>query len=217
MRAIDVAVIVPMAIGMAFSPAVIIEMILVLFSKRRVVNTITFVITLTVLTALGLAIGAFGSTATGTGEAKPSVVSSVVMLALGLLLLVLGISNWRKRRDTTEPKVFKAIGNMGPAAVAFLGLGATFVNPKNLPLLLSGGNAVAQAPMPWLAGALFIVIAISPYLVAMLVSLIGGEKAKGLLDRWRAWLLKHNRIIMALLCGGLGILIVVKSLGAILG
>jgi hypothetical protein len=41
--------------------------------------------------------------------------------------------------------VFQTISGMRPAAAAFLALGATFVNPKNLVLLLAVGQTRGAA------------------------------------------------------------------------
>jgi len=107
------------------------------------------------------------------------------------------------------------IANMGPAAVAFLTLGATFVNPKNLPLLISAGATVAGTETPWLVGLGFLLLSTSPYWVAMLYSLLGGEKANETLARMRTWLVARNRLIMGVICIALGLLLLLKGLTAI--
>ena len=52
MTATDLATLIPVAIGFALSPAAIIQLILVLLSKRRVTNSIAFVVSLIALTSL---------------------------------------------------------------------------------------------------------------------------------------------------------------------
>jgi hypothetical protein len=212
----DIAVLLPMAIGFALSPAAIVELILVLFSRRRVVNSIAFVVALLVLTTAALLLGSLGSNASGSSDSGPSTVSSIVVAVFGLLLLVMGVVNWRNRADTSEPPVFQTIAGMGPAAVAFLSLGVTFINPKNLPLLLSAGSVIAQTDAPLLAGAFFLVVGTLPYTGAMLYSLLGGEPAQRRLDAVRAWLIARNRLIMGVLCTLLGLVLLAKGLTALL-
>jgi hypothetical protein len=211
----DLATLVPLAIAFSLSPAAIVELILVLFSKRRVVNSIVFVVALLVMTSAALLLGALGAGATGA-DSGPSTVSSVILAIFGLLLLVMGVVNLRKRHDTTEPAVFATIANMGPGAVAFLSLGVTFVNPKNFPLLISAGATISQTDVPLLAGAVFLLVGTLPYTVAMLYSLLGGESAARRLDAVRAWLIARNRLIMGVVCTLLGLLLLAKGVAALL-
>lgn len=60
---------IPLAIGVALSPAPIIELILVLFSKRRTVNAIAFIVTLWVCTAIAVVVGGLGGQAADGGAA----------------------------------------------------------------------------------------------------------------------------------------------------
>lgn len=166
MNAETLATLISTAIGLALSPAALIQLILVLLSKRRVVNSIAFVGSLLVLTALAMTLGGLGANAAGAGGGGPSLVGGIVFATTGALLLVVGLKNWRNRADTSEPAMMATIANMGPAAVAFLTLGATFVNPKNLPLLISAGATVAGTETPWLVGLGFLLLSTSPYWVA---------------------------------------------------
>ena len=77
-----VAVLLPVAIGFAISPVPLIELILVLFSRRRVVNTIAFVVALLASTALAVFLGALGGDAAGGDDAGgPSTLTRVIVAA----------------------------------------------------------------------------------------------------------------------------------------
>lgn len=206
----------PIAIGFAISPVPLVELILVLFSRRRVVNSITFVVTLMLATGAVVAVGAAGGQASGDTAAGPSTIVSVVLLALGLLLVVIGWRNWSNRSDTSEPKMLSTIYEMGPVPVAILAVGVPLLNPKNLPLLLAAGATVGATPAPLIFGLGFVVAATLPYLVATLYSLLGGESAERNLGRMRAWLIAKNRLIMGVLCIVLGLLLVAKAASALL-
>ena len=207
---------VPSAIAVAISPAPIIELILVLFSTRRTVNATAFIVTLLAMTALALGIGAAGGQAAGADSAEPSAVVSWVFLALGLLLLGLGIQNWRNRADTSEPAMFAKVTSLGPAAVAFLAFGAVAMNPKNTVLLLASGEMIATASSPWLVGVGFVLVATLPYTLATGYALFGGEASDARLDRMRVWLVAHNRLIMGVVCGLLGLVLTLKGAAGIL-
>ena len=119
-----IASLIPAAIGIALSPVPIVELILVIFSRRRLPNTVAFVLTLIVLSAAAVALGAAGEKATESSGHHTSAGMAVMLVVLGVLLLLVGVRNWRNRADASEPKVFQTIAGMGPAAAAFLALGA---------------------------------------------------------------------------------------------
>jgi len=207
---------VPTAIGVALSPAPIIELILVLFSRRRTVNSVTFIVTLWIMTALALALGAVGGRAADGDSGQPSAAVGWVFAVLGVVLLLLGITNWRNRADTSEPAIFATVSGMGPGAVAFLAFGAVAVNPKNLVLLLAAGQSIGAASSPWLVGLGFVVVATLPYWLAVGYALLGGQAANDRLDRMRAWLVARNRMIMGIICTLLGLVLVAKGAAAVL-
>jgi Sap, sulfolipid-1-addressing protein len=205
------------AIAIALSPVPLMELILVLFSTRRVINTIAFVVTLLACTALLLLIGARGGQAIGASDdSGPSTASGVLFAVLGLLLVVIGIRNWRNRADHSEPAILAGIARMGPAPVAFLAFGTVFVNPKNTVLIAASGQTLGTAGRPWLAGALFAVLSTAPYLAAAAYSLLGGAAAERNLDRMRSWLVERNRLIMGILCTVLGLVLLGKGVTAFL-
>ncbi len=210
------AALVPAAVGLMVSPAPIIELILVLFSKRRTVNSVVFIATLWLTTAAVVAMGALGGNAADGGSSEPSTLMGWVFVGLAILLLLIGAMNWRNRADTSEPAVFSTVSGMGPAPVAFLAFGAVAINPKNTVLVLAAGQAIGSSPSPFVVGLIFVLLATAPYWLAVGYALLGGEPAHDRLDRMRAWLVAHNRLIMAIVCVALGLLLLVKGLGVVL-
>jgi len=212
-----IASLIPAAIGISISPVPIVELILVIFSRRRVPNTVSFVLTLIVFSAAAVAMGAAGEKATESSGHHTSTGVAIGLVVLGLLLLLVGVLNWRNRADTSEPKVLQKISGIGPAAAAALAFGAVFVNPKNLVLLLAAGQTIGAmtAGSKPLVGAAFVLLATAPYTAAAGHALLGGAPANRNLDRARAWLIARNRLIMGVICGLLGALLVVKGAGAL--
>lgn len=210
------ATLIPLAVGVMISPAPLIELILVLFSKRRTVNSVAFIVTLWLVTAAVLAIGGLGGQAADGGSSEPSAVMGWVFAALGAVLLLIGVRNWQNRADTSEPAVFATVSSMGPAAVAFLAFGAVAVNPKNTVLLLTAGQSVGASGSPLLYGLGFLLVATLPYWLAVGYALLGGVAARDRLDSMRAWLVAHNRMLMGIICVLLGLVLLAKGLSAIL-
>lgn len=207
---------VPIAFGFALSPVPLVELILVLFSRRRVVNSVTFVLALMLATAGAVALGAVGGQASGDTAAGPSTIVSIVLAALGLLLLVIGWRNWRNRADESQPKILATIYEMGPVPVAVLAIGVPLFNPKNLPLLLAAGATIGSSSSPGLVGLGFVLLATFPYWAATLYALLGGDGASAHLERMRAWLIAKNRLIMGILCIVLGLVLVAKAVAGLL-
>ena len=92
-----------------------------------------------------------------------------------------------------------------------------FVNPKNLVLLLAAGQAIgaSDSGSKVLLVAGFVLIATLPYTGAAAYALLGGEAANARLDRARAWLVAHNRLIMAIVLGLLGLVLIAKGVAAL--
>jgi len=207
------------AIAFAISPVTLIELILVLGSKRRVVNSIVLTAGIIVSAFVGVMIGVGGAKAVGDTSSEPSRAAGVVFLAFAALLMAFAAWNWKKRADTSERAVFTKIGDMGPKAVLLLAPGATILNPKNLIILISAGQSIGSAS----SGAgiivpalLFVVLATSPFWLATAYALWGGPSAEGHLDALPVWLMAKNRLIMAIVLGVLGVLLLAKGLSALI-
>lgn len=212
------ASLIPLALAFALSPVPLIELILVLFSERRTVNSLVFVIGVVVTAAIGVALGIAGQSAAGGGEGDTNSGMAVVLVVLGLAMVLFGVRNWRNRADTSEPAVLSKIGRMGPGAVVVLTPGATLVNPKNLVILLGAGQAIGAAAVgsARVVGAIvFLVVATLPYTVATGYALLGGDAGHRRLDGWRSWLVAHNRAVMGIVLGGVGVVLLAKGLGAL--
>ncbi len=213
---------IPAAIGVALSPAALIELILVLFSKRARVNGLVFVVTLMVSIFAVAAIGAFAmKVTTDDSTDQPSTAKGIVLLILGVLALLIAWRNWTRRTDTSVPKMFDTIANMGPGAVFVLAVGAVPLNPKNLVMVLAAGAQAAASGEPTAtivtALVVFTLLAASPFLVAIGYVLIAGDGALERLGTVRDWLMSHNRLIMAIVLGVLGLVIVGQGWAAVAG
>ena len=206
------------AVGFAISPVTLIELILVLVSKRRVVNSIVLTVGIIVLSFVGVLIGVGGANAVGDTSSGPSRTTGIVFVLLAALLLALAAMNWRNRADTKEMAIFTKIGDMGPKAVLLLAPGATLLNPKNLIILISAGQTIGSASSGSaviVPALVFVLLATSPFWLATLYALWGGASAQERLDALRVWLMAKNRLIMAVVLGVLGLVLLAKGVGAV--
>jgi threonine/homoserine/homoserine lactone efflux protein len=215
--------ILPLAIGVAISPIPIIAVILMLFSERSRQNGPAFlggwVAGLAgVVLIVGLVAGGSGAASGG-----PSTIASLIQLALGLLLIVLGIIEWGNRPEQGHPaempKWMATVDSLEPSRAFGLGLLLSALNPKNLTLAVGAALAIARADLNAAQGLLVLVIFVIVGSVtvggAVLYSTFGGQSARHTLDSWKAWLGEHNTIVMAVLLVVIGFVLLGKGIGGI--
>src|SRR6478672_11848257 len=112
--------ILPLALGVAISPIPIIAAILMLFSPRAGGTSVGFLVgwTLGIIVVTGVFTALSGSLTGG----QPSAGVSWTKVVLGVLLLLVGVRQWRGRNDASStPKWMAAIDNFTP--VKAIGLG----------------------------------------------------------------------------------------------
>jgi hypothetical protein len=211
----------PLALVVAVTPVGLLEMILVLFSKRWRVNSAVFlslIVAGAFLAPLVVALG-YSAVSDETADSGPSTAGKVVLFALGALFLLMALKSFRQRHDHSMPKALHAIENMGPGAVAVLAPGVTVVNPKNLALLIAAGQAIGAAGMSFggtvLAAALFAAVATSLFASVVGLRFFGGPRADAVMERLKAWLIHWNQTISFVLFALLGAIILAKALGVL--
>jgi Sap, sulfolipid-1-addressing protein len=216
----------PQALGVAISPVPIIAVILMLFSQRARSNGSAFllgwVLALAVVGSLVLVLANVGKISAG---GTPSTLAYVLKLLLGLLFLVLSIRQWRGRsKEGEEPHMPKWMATIDTftAGKAF-GLSALLagLNPKNLALTLAAALTIAQANVsgagPWIALAVFVIIASTSVAVPVLYYLFAGQSAEKTLNSWKTWLVANNETVMFMLFLVIGTLLLGQGLGGLIG
>ncbi|MGW0771217.1 GAP family protein [Streptomyces sp. NPDC002676] len=213
-----------LAAGVAVSPLPIVAIILILATPRGRLNgplfALGWVLGLAVLGGVMLAVGGSGSAST---HKHPATWVGALKLALGLLLVLFGARQWRRRpADPSQaqlPKWMAAIDRFTPLKILGLGLLLSAANAKNAPLTLAAGASISSAgiPLPQQIGALavFVVIASVGVLAPLAVYLLMGERAKGVLSNWRDWATRHNVAVMAVLFFVLGLKLLGDGIGIV--
>lgn len=216
---------IPMAVGIAISPVPLIAVILMLFSPRPKSNSLAFLLgwalALFVIGGLALLLASTQDLSADTGE--PSVLGSIINLALGLLLLWLAVRQWRSRpqagKETKTPAWMAAINTLTP--VKTLGLGALLsgLNPKNLTLNLSAMALISEADITGGQAlvALLVFVLLSSLLVGVPIVfyLVGDESVKQTLEKWRAWLAAYGNTIITVILVLLGVRMIVSGIGGL--
>jgi hypothetical protein len=155
--------------------------------------------------------------AEGTGPAQ-----WIVWLRIGLGLVLFWLA-WRKWQGRPGPDAgdempgwMKRIDRIGAGGAAAIGFAAVVVNPKNIVLVVSGALSIAQAtPAPLAqAGALVVFTLVAGIGVALpgLMWLAMGEAAVAPLERLRAFMARHNTLILTLILAALGVVVILNAL-----
>ena len=214
--------ILPLALGIAISPIPIIAAILMLLSPRAKVTSVGFLLgwVLGILFAVGLFTMLSSVIPSGSDDETHPVVA-VIQLALGALLLLLAVRQWRGRpkrdEEPTMPKWMQAIDHVSFPRAAGLGFLLSAVNPKNLLLAAGAGLAIGGGDLDAgsiaLAIGIFTVVAASTVLVPVVGYLVAAERLRRPLDALRVWLSRENATIMSVLLLVLGVVVIGKGIG----
>jgi threonine/homoserine/homoserine lactone efflux protein len=139
-------------------------------------------------------------------------------IVIGVLLLLVGIRQWRGRNGpTATPKWMTAIDDFTPVKALGLGFLLSAVNPKNLLMGAAAGVAIGSAGLSVggevVAIAVFTVIAASTVAVPVVAYLFAKQRMRGPLDALKAWLQDNNATVMAVLLLVIGVVLIGKGVG----
>jgi threonine/homoserine/homoserine lactone efflux protein len=196
-------------VGVALSPVPIVSVVLMLGTPRARSNGPAFVVGWIVgLAAVGSIVLLVSSGANASENGEPANWVNWLKLALGLVLLLIAVKQWRGRPaggDQAQlPKWMQAIETFTPPKAAGLGVLLSAVNPKNLLLIVSAAAAIAQtgasAGDQAVALAIFVLIGTLGPGAPVVLYFALGQRSKQLLDRLKSWMSAHNAAIVAVLC-----------------
>ena len=219
-----IGAVLPFAIVVMVSPINIVAAILLLFSKRPLLNASCYLGGFVV----GLAAVVGGLTAVaGAVHLDPgsdqSRGASALLLTLGAGLIVVAIRKFRGRPGPDDPSSLPGwmdgIAGFGAGRSLAVGAGIGAGNPKNIAVAVGTAVAVSSAALP--AGQQVVVLAIYVVLASLGVAapiiavLFLGDRSDTVLDGWKAWLTRNNTAMMAVIYLFFGVYLIGKNLGAV--
>jgi threonine/homoserine/homoserine lactone efflux protein len=216
----------PLAFGVAISPVPIIAVVLMLTTRRGRVNGPVFVLGwlcgLAVVGAIVLSVvGPAGAGSSGS----PATWVSWIKIALGVLLLLLAVRQFRGRPAGDEtaamPKWMAAIDTIKPPAAFGLAAVLAGVNPKNLLMAVGGAAAIAQTGISGaqqaVAYAIFALIGTLGVGIPVAIYFALGDRSASILRGLKDWMGKNNAVIMAVLCLIIGVKLIGDAIGGLVG
>lgn len=218
--------ILPIAVAIAVSPLPIVAVVLLLGAPRARVTGPVYVAAFVAGTAAvgAIVIAAIGDEAEDGAGGTPGWVSGL-RLALGILLLVLAVGQWRGRpRDGAGaelPAWMRRIDGFGASRAAGAGIAMSALNPKNLVLVIAAATVIAQAGLTAgeEAGALAVLVGIGALGVAVpvVLYLALGDRSAGILGATKEWMARNNSVIMAVILLILGVTLVGDAISGFAG
>jgi hypothetical protein len=214
----------PLAVGVAISPFPIVAIVLMLATPHARTNGPLFLLGwLAGLALAGAVILLVSNGADASDKGEPATWVSVLELALGVLLLLLGVRQFRGRPQGAEPaalpKWMLAIDGFGPAKALGMGVVLSAANPKNLLLTVAAAAAIAEtgieAGQETTALAVYIVLASLGVGIPVAIFFVLGERSGKLLDGVKSWMAANNPVIMAVLMLVIGAKLIGDGIGGL--
>lgn len=193
------------AVGIAATVTPPVAVVMMLFSARGRANSWAYLIAYTLVTG-GVTVAALFIPGLEGDDAAPTNGAGWFKFALGALLVLGAVSQWRKRpapgEEPEAPGWMEKIETMAPGGAFVLGLATSALNVKNIVLAVAAGATISSLAVSGSAsvGALivFIAVAVSPVLIPVIAYMVAGERLDATLVSARAWLLRNNAIVMAI-------------------
>lgn len=199
----------PLAVGVALSPASIIAVVLILSTERARGNGVAFVIgALAGVFIVGGLLLLLNRGADASDQGSPAEWTSYGKIALGILLLGVAHRQRGKRpapgEDASLPGWMEKLDGFNPAQSAAAGFVLDGINPKNLILTAGAATAIAQTGASTgdqtVALVVYALIAGLGVLVPLGIYLFMGGRADALLGRLKDSMTRNNGVIVAVIC-----------------
>lgn len=210
----------PLAVGVAVSPIPIIAAILMLLGTRAGSTSIGFAAGWLVGIVAATVVFVFLGGAADSSDDGPSTTSSWIKLVLGLLLLAVGVRQWRARTGPhATPAWMAAIDEMTAIKAVGLGFALAAINPKNLLMCAAAGVTIGGGALSVgstvVAVAVFSVLAAMTVVIPVLAYHLAADRLREPLAHLKEWLQANNTTVMSVLILVIGVVILGKGLGGL--
>jgi len=215
----------PLVVGAALLPTWIILALFLLRGEGGVRKALAFAAgAMTVRLVQGILFGyVFGTAADVYGESGSNLITSTLLLVVGIVMLITALMKWRKEEDpdAPPPKWLAILG--GLSALQAFGIGALLMalDVKQWVLTLSAIAVIEQAQLSHtgnvLTYLLFVVAAQSLVLAPILVSAVAPTQAARMLDAMQGWVERNSRVIMIAVLLVFGVWLLWKGIAGLIG
>jgi hypothetical protein len=215
--------ILPLALVVTISPINVIPVILLLFTKRPLVNAssffVGFVVGVAAMLVVLVAIAEAVDLSPGSGH---STWVAVLKLGLGAYLLVAAVRKFQGRpragSEGAMPKWMDGIAEFRPGRSLGTGLALGSVNPKNVVVGLAAAATIASEAgsrgQQIGAIAIYVWVAILGVAAPIVVTAFLGDRSPKVLGGWKVWLTQNNATVMSVLFLIFGVVLIGQGVEA---
>jgi hypothetical protein len=202
----------PWAIGVSLSPTATTAVILLLMTRRPRANAAAmiagWVLSLIVVTAIAY-VAVTVLHVSHHDRDSPGV--DILRVVLGALLLGMGAVWWRRRRRSGSkrrlPQWMQAVDTFTPRRSFVLGVALGDV--KNFILTIAAVAGAVASPIHAIAQfslmVVFVIVGSLCVLAPLVVYMVTGSHAPGIMARWRDWLEANTALLMIIVLLALGV------------
>ncbi|MEU8510380.1 GAP family protein [Kitasatospora sp. NPDC048722] len=198
------------AAGIAIGPQPLIAAILMLAAPRGRANALA--LTAGRAAALGAIVAVVVTGGSRLGPGGEPTWSSWLKLALGALLVLLALRQWRDRpregHVTAPPGWMLSVHRFTAGRSARLGAALAAASPKDAVLAVGGAASIAASPTSGVgkavAATLMVLVASLCTLLPLAVHLLGRDGSARTLGEWKAWMAAHHTAITTTVLAVLG-------------
>jgi hypothetical protein len=203
-----IGLVLPTAVAIALSPLPIVAVVLLLVTPSGHTSGPAFLLGWLVgLTIPGVIVLAIATGIGATDHGKSAAWVSTLKLALGALLLLFGLRQWRGRPQQGEepptPIWMERLETFTPAKASGAGVLLSAISPKNLILTVAGASTIAQtgiaAGQRAIVYGIFVAIATIGTGTPVILYFALGNRSRQLLDDLKRWMAQNNAVIQAVL------------------
>ena len=215
--------ILPLALVVTISPINVIPVILLLFTKRPLVNASFFFVGFVAgVAAILVALVALAEAVELSPGSGHSTWVAVLKLALGAYLLVAAVRKYRGRPragvEGAMPKWMDGIAEFQPGRSLGTGLALGSVNPKNVLVGFAAAATIASEAISRGqqigAIAIYVLVAVLGVAAPILVTAFLGDRSSKVLDGWKVWLTQNNATVMSVLFLIFGVVLIGQGIEA---
>jgi len=215
----------PLIVGAALLPVWIIMALFLLRGEGGVLKAAAFAAgAMTARVVQGVLFGfVFGEATDTSGESGANLITSTLLVVLGILMLISAVKKWRKEEDpdAPPPKWMDVLG--GLSAIQAFGMGALLMvlAIKQWVFTLSAISVIEQGELSQtgnvLAYLFFVLAAQSLVLAPVLISAVAPTQSTKLLDAIHGWLERNNRAIVIAASSIFGVWFLWMGIGGLIG
>ena len=158
-----------------------------------------------------------------SGESGSNLITSTLLLVVGILMLISAVRKWRKEEDPDAPPPKWMAALSGLSALQAFGMGALLMalSIKQWVFTLSAIAVIEQGQLSLAGNVLtylfFVLAAQSLVLAPILVSAVAPVQAAKLLDAIQGWLERNNRAIIIAASSIFGVWFLWKGIAGLIG